>query len=265
MYDILYKRIKNPYILFVISFFIILFSIFLSKGEGVFGGLLSITISLVPLTQIYVSLIEMDEEISERYHKSKNIFHLYRDYIICSFIIFFSGVFAYYIGYILYPEMFFRQTQTIINMKENLSMLMEGNAIYTNNVFTYILINNMFVLLLFFFMSFVFGAGSIYLLLWNSSVIGVFLGIKASSVSSSDILYKYFLYPLYNLILILPHGILEFLSYFLAALAGGIFSIALIKNLDKEILENVIGDSMLLFLISIVLLVLAAIIETFVI
>ena len=266
MYDILIEKIRyNYFILFFLIISIIVFSTLLSIKSGSYGGILIIAISLVPLVQIYNKLIEKDEKISEKIKSKQNMFLRYKEYFIISFIIFFASIIGFYIGYIINYNLFYPQIQAIEDIRKNVIALSYGHAIDTNSFFTYILYNNMTVLLLFFAFSIIFGAGSIYLLLWNASIVGVFLGLKASEYMSNNIVYKFILTPTIGLLEILPHGILEFLGYFLAALAGNILSIAFIKNLDKKTLETILSDSLALFVLAILFIFIAALIEAYII
>jgi len=65
-----------------------------------------------------------------------------------------------------------------------------------------------------------------------------------------------------HLILDLIHGFFEIAAYFIAGLAGGIISIALIKHNLKE--RRVLVDSLDLILISLAMLLVAALIEVFI-
>jgi len=262
MYELFLRRIKNKNIfLFVLTFFTVFFSCVLARTSNEYAGLLAITISLVPLVQIMNKLIEI-EEIKEEKFIQKNLFIRHKEFILNYFSIFFGAVLGFYLSYIFFPDMFLLQKKAIEDIRIEIMTLAKGSYLEKEAIFSYILINNMKVLLLFFLFSFIFGAGAIYLLLWNASIIGVFLGIKAEE-HLGNILIKYILHPLYKLILLLPHGFFEFLAYFLAALSGGIVSIALIKNLDKEKLERILADSILLFVFSIIFLVIGAFIEAY--
>ncbi|MGC9079364.1 MAG: stage II sporulation protein M [Nanopusillaceae archaeon] len=264
MYDILISKVKNKYLVIsIITISSILVSTFLSVRAQFEGGILIIALSMIPLVQIYTKIIEKDEKIAERIHKDENILFRYKDFIIYSFVILFSSIFAFYIAYLINNNLFFLQLQAINDIKEHVSVLSYGNAINTNNLFSYIILNNLVVLVLFFLFSIIYGAGAIYLLLWNASIIGVFLGIEASGIESSNLLFKYIIYPLYKLFLLLPHGILEFLAYFLAALSGSILSIAFIKGLPRKVLERVISDALALFILSVFMLFVAAFIEVY--
>ena len=81
--------------------------------------------------------------------------------------------------------------------------------------------NNMYVLIFTLVFSLIFGAGVIFILAWNASVIGAAIGIFTDSKLSA--------LPL-GLARYMIHGIPEIASYFLVALAGGMVSIAVIKH-----------------------------------
>ncbi len=61
------------------------------------------------------------------------------------------------------------------------------------------------------------------------------------------------------------HGLPEIAAYFLAALAGGIVSVAIIKHDTKsERFWSILQDSLNLIIIAVVILFLAALIEVFI-
>jgi len=107
--------------------------------------------------------------------------------------------------------------------------------------------NNFSVLLLLFMFSLVLGAGSVWLISWNASVIGVLIGYRLDP---------------FILIKILPHGILEFGGYFLGAVAGGILSAAIIQERIKTEYKRVILDSLVYFGISTLMILLGALLES---
>lgn len=269
MYEILLKNKKYKRLsLFIITFSFVLISIIFSRSYYLYGSLIAIALAIVPLTQITSRLIENEEKIEEKFLSNKNILIRHKEFIIDYIVIFFSSLLAFYIGYILFPNVFLPQLNAINNIKEHVSSLntYTGAAIDENALFSFIIINNLQLLILFYIFSFLYGAGSIYLLLWNSSIIGAFLGIEAYSVNSNNIFYKFIIYPLIILLQILPHGIIEFLAYFLAALAGGILShLFIIKNRNKNILEQITSDSILLFMFSLLFLFIAALVEAYII
>ena len=111
----------------------------------------------------------------------------------------------------------------------------------------------MFFTLLF---SLVFGAGVIFILAWNASVIAAAVGIFANSkISALPLALSRFMI----------HGIPEIASYFIVALAGGIVSVAVIRHeAGTEKFWEVLQDSLNLIIVSVLVLILAALIEVFV-
>ena len=119
-----------------------------------------------------------------------------------------------------------------------------------------ILSNNFYVLLFSLLFSFLFGAGAIFILAWNASVIAAAIGIFAkSSISGLPLGFlRYF-----------THGIPEIASYFIVALAGGIIGTSIIKHeFGHEKFWHVLQDSLDLIILALVVLIVAAFIEVFV-
>jgi uncharacterized membrane protein SpoIIM required for sporulation len=122
-----------------------------------------------------------------------------------------------------------------------------------------IILNNIYVMLLSFILSLVFAAGSIFILTWNASVLGVVVGyIAQTSFGTAAAI------PL-ALAGFLPHGVPEILSYLLAGLAGGMLSFAIEKHrIDSPEFMTVAKDSGMIFLASLLLIVVAGVIESFI-
>jgi len=119
-----------------------------------------------------------------------------------------------------------------------------------------IFINNIYVLIFCLVFSLAFGAGAIFILAWNASVIATAMGIF-SKASLSDLPMAFGRYMI--------HGIPEILAYFSVALAGGIISIAVVRHDWKdEKFWTILQDSLDLILFSIIILIIAALIEVFV-
>lgn len=122
--------------------------------------------------------------------------------------------------------------------------------------FFLIFANNIYVLIFTLVFSLIFGAGVIFILSWNASVIAAAIGI----FSKSELLNL----PL-GLARYMIHGIPEIASYFIVALAGGLVSIAVIKHeAGTEKFWEVLQDSLNLVILAIVVLFIAALIEVFV-
>jgi len=103
--------------------------------------------------------------------------------------------------------------------------------------------------------SLIFGAGAIFILAWNAGVIGAAIGIFAHQ-SSYGLFGGFARY--------MVHGIPEIAGFFVAALAGGIIGIAVIRHrMDKKNFLHVLHDSLDLIILGLVVLIVAAFIEVF--
>ncbi len=129
-----------------------------------------------------------------------------------------------------------------------------GGFAINSNLFFEIVLNNLGLVLFFFILSLFYGSGSIFLLAWNSSILGVMWGniLKVSlSLMNPFVFVK-------NVFFIFPFLLPEIEAYFLASVAGGIVSV----NLDnKKKLETAMNDSLVFLILSIVLIVVAGAIE----
>jgi len=131
-----------------------------------------------------------------------------------------------------------------------------GNVTAKERFFS-IFSNNMAVLIFTVILSLLFGAGAIFILAWNASVIAAAIAIFIKS-SLAQLPIGFARYMLF-------HGIPEITSYFVGALAGGILSLAVIRrDLKADKLWNILQDSLYLIIIAIIILVLAALIEVFI-
>jgi len=125
--------------------------------------------------------------------------------------------------------------------------------------------NNLKVLLLTFLTSLIFGAGALYLLTWNASIISVFIGDVAESVQNAMAIGKLSSFAIAlpkSIMALVVHGVPEFLAYFVAAVAGGIISVSVLRHkpFSKEF-NTIVLDALGLIGISVALIFVAGIIE----
>ena len=130
-----------------------------------------------------------------------------------------------------------------------------ANALNKGARFVSILGNNFGVMIFTLIFSLIFGAGAIFVLAWNASVISAAIGIFTQ--------YNIAEIPI-GLLRYMIHGFPEIAAYFIAALAGGIFGTGVVRHGigDKRflrVLANVVG---LLFIAMVVLLI-AGVIEVY--
>ncbi len=121
--------------------------------------------------------------------------------------------------------------------------------------FLSIIENNVYVMIFTLIFSLIFGAGAIFVLAWNASVIAAAISIFTK--------YQIPQLPL-GIARYMIHGFPEIAAYFITALAGGIFGVGILKNGIKSpkflrIIENVV----ILLFVAIVILIVAAVIEVY--
>jgi uncharacterized membrane protein SpoIIM required for sporulation len=119
--------------------------------------------------------------------------------------------------------------------------------------FMEIMTNNLRVTAFSFIFAFIFGAGAVFILLWNAGILGICIGLMSKSLADIPI----------NSIRFLPHGIPEIAGYILAGLAGSLISIAVIRKADSEIIKSVTWDSAKVLAAGIALVLLGALIEAY--
>jgi len=128
-------------------------------------------------------------------------------------------------------------------------------SVSTGSLFGGIFTNNLYVLIFAVVFSVIFGAGGIFILTWNATVISAAMVIFAKS-------------NIYSLPLSLGrymiHGIPEIAAYFIGTLAGGIIGLSIVrKEFKTERFWDILYDSVILIVIAIVILLFAGIIEVF--
>jgi uncharacterized membrane protein SpoIIM required for sporulation len=137
------------------------------------------------------------------------------------------------------------------------------------NAFMKIFSNNIRVLFFCIFFSFFFGAGAIYILAWNASVIGTAMGTLARTKLSQILAANgsvhagnYIQILTAAIIRYLPHGIFEVLGFFMGGLAGGIISVAVVNHdFGTNKFYHILADSLDLLILSIIIIFGAALIE----
>jgi hypothetical protein len=176
-------------------------------------------------------------------------------------LLFLGFVVMFFLIYTVLPDgtvgnMFEAQIETVVSVNSS-----PTGAFMSFGSFFSVLSNNVKLMLFCLVFSFFYGAGAIFILSWNASVLGVaigelvksaFSGIGGNFYALSLSLLGYFVY-----------GIPEMVAYFIAGLAGGIISVAAIREhfMSKPFVK-IAYDSLGLLGIALLILVMAAAIET---
>ncbi|MBI4159452.1 stage II sporulation protein M [Candidatus Woesearchaeota archaeon] len=176
--------------------------------------------------------------------------------------LFLGFVVAYTIIFLVLPEsttsnLFSAQVTTINSINSNIT----GNA-SIGEVFFKILSNNLRVLFFCIFFAFFYGAGALFILAWNASVIGAAAGSFVNNRVSE--FGSYFIAVPISLLRYMTHGVFEIAAYFVAGLAGGIISVAVINHkTTSEQFKHIVIDSLDLILLAVGTLVFAALVEVY--
>ncbi len=135
-----------------------------------------------------------------------------------------------------------------------------------------IILNNLKVLTLCMIFSFFFGTGALFILSWNASVISTAIGNLvrtniAEYASSFGLIKAGIYFQVFSLAIMryMTHGLFEILAYFVGGLAGGLISIAMINHhFQGEHFKTIMKDSVDLVILSIILILIAGLIEVFI-
>ncbi len=146
-----------------------------------------------------------------------------------------------------------------------------GNA-FSSHAFHLILFNNLKVLLFCILFSFLYGVGALFILTWNATVIGVALGGFVRSKLAVALqtfglvgVSHYFQAFSLGILRYMTHGVFEILAYFVAGLAGGIISLAVMKHhFGTRKFTRVLFDTSELLLFSLLLLFIGAFVEVYI-
>jgi len=150
--------------------------------------------------------------------------------LISIFAFFFLGaLLAYLFWFIVLPHstaqsIFADQLQEVENIRGYSAAIV--GSVFKPGVFDKLLLHNFEVLAVMFLFSVLYGIGSIYMLLWNASVIAVVLASKVYETGIAGVFLGF--------ISLFPHGIFELSSYFIASIAGGLLSVALMRKAYKK-------------------------------
>ncbi len=269
---------KKPWQLFVVGFFNTIIALILSyivfKDAA---GLLSVFLIVMSTLPLFYVTIKREEELDFKYPESR-LLKEHGKVLIFFLFLFFGIMTAMVLAYVFLPQQMvnsvFNLQQAAITNVNNVIQTGPNSAAVTGDIttiglFLRILMNNFKVLFFCVIFSFLYGAGSIFILTWNASVIASAMGNliktevgKAVSLIGFTSAATYFSAAAFSVFRYMTHGIFEIAAYFIAGLAGGIISIAFVKQNLKE--PRVYLDVLDLVLISVGILVVGGIVEVYI-
>ncbi|MDO8641550.1 MAG: stage II sporulation protein M, partial [Nitrosarchaeum sp.] len=245
------------------------------SGDAVlskYSGVLLVTFCVMFSFPFVYYLFKLEEEKDEKFDSIPKILGGHSTAIQSFMWLFLGFVVAFAILNTLMPGtiMFKAQIQTycVINSPMNMddcvaryaldkttSSVATGNAMKELRLLS-IMENNIYVLMFTLVFSLIFGAGAIFILAWNASVIAAAIGIF-TQYDWKDLPFGIARYMI--------HGFPEIAAYFIAALAGGILGVEIIKyGVKSNRFLRVMGNTIILLFFSIIVLVVAALVEVYI-
>jgi len=202
-----------------------------------------------------------------------SLFKLHFDALKVFMYLFVGIVLAMSIWYVVLPsnvvvDLFSSQMATIHSINNGAAT----GAATSLDFLSAILINNIKVLIFCVLFSFFYGAGAIFILTWNASVIsaaiGSFIRTNLADVVQTVGFVKMGLYlQIFSMGIVryMTHGLFEILAYFIGGLAGGLISVAMMsREFEGDAFKLVIKDAVNLLILAVFVVVVAGLIEVFV-
>lgn len=261
---------KKPWEMFLAGFIYSLVGLMLSYfvfKEA--AGLLTVFLIVLATVPLLYTTITNEEELDLQLDTEIALLKEHGKVLVFLIFLFLGIMAALSISYIMLPNevvnvVFETQQQAISSVNNNVQ-----GKIASFDLFTRIFSNNIKVLFFCIVFSFLYGTGALFILTWNASVVATAMGNffkvelgKAASVVGMSSISTYFGAASISFFRYMTHGVLEMVSYFVAGLAGGIISIALIKHNLKE--DRVLVDALDLILLSLGILVVAGLVEVYI-
>lgn len=233
-----------------------------------YSGILIVTFCVMFSLPFMYFMIRREEKEDEHIENFRDVWRVHNDAIRAFMWLFLGFIIAFSFWHILLQDTSLLNAQIgtycQINspgdvsgcMGQYISGQIVGSASASSGFrFLAILENNLLVMIFTIIFSLLFGAGAIFILAWNASVISASIGIF-TKYSLAEI-------PL-GLARYMIHGFPEIAAYFIAALAGGIFGIGMVRHgiKDPRFLK-VAQHSALLIGIAILCLIIAGLMEVY--
>jgi uncharacterized membrane protein SpoIIM required for sporulation len=268
------KAEKKPFEMFLVGFVYasmgILLSLWVFRDQA---SLLMVFLTVMACLPIVYNTMKLEESKDLVIMEETKLLSEHNKAIVFFMLLFLGITLSFVTWYVFLPpdtlnNVFSKQAATIQAINNQVS----GNVVQQFSIFSKIFLNNIKVLTFAILFAFIYGAGAIFILTWNASVIGAAIGnfirSNLSEYASHIGLAKfsaYFGVVSMGLLRYSLHGIPEILAYFYGGLAGGILSVAIVrKHYKTEKFSHILFDASELLVISLSFLVLAGLIEVFI-
>jgi uncharacterized membrane protein SpoIIM required for sporulation len=267
-----FKAERKPWELFFYGILCTVVAMFLSFLVFTkHNGLIIMFLIVIGCTPLMYRTLKWEEKKDISYTKQTRVLQEHAKVILYLVYLFLGMVVAFTLMYVFLP---LNMVMRVFDVQTNI-MFFSGTLTGSTTQFTFfksIFFNNIRVMIFSFLLAFIYGAGAVFIFTWNASIISVAIGnlirykLNGLAVSAGLIqLGNYFHIFSIGFLRYLTHGVLEMVAYFIGGLAGGIISVAVIKrDLASEKFNQIVQDSSILFVVSLAVLAVAALIEVYI-
>lgn len=267
------KAEKQPWEMFFIgavySSVAILLSLWIFRDQT---SLIMVFLTVMACIPIVYSTMKLEESKDFSIAEERALMREHNKAISFLMFLFFGITVSFVVWYVFLPSdmlgfVFDKQIATIQAINNKVS----GNAYEQFSIFSKIFLNNVKVLSFSILFAFIYGAGAIFILTWNASVIGAAIGnfvrvnlSEYAGLLGFDKFSSYFNIFSIGLLRYALHGIPEILAYFYGGLAGGIISVAIArKHYKDKKFSHILFDVSELLIIAMAFLLVAAFMEVY--
>jgi len=242
------------------------------------ASLAAVFITTIPLIIVMINTVKYEETKDTSIHEEKFLIKEHGKALSMLLYLFMGMVISYSFWFSILPvdylsSLFDYQKEIIKYMQglEEAGSSAIGNYLNRMAGFERILANNAVVLFFCILFSFLYGAGAIFILTLNASIIGVAVGsrvrdyIGASARHRHTACLRLLNSSVSTTFCYMFHGVFEIGSYIAGGLAGGIISVAVVNhNFRTKEFWHVVADSTDMIIMSVILLLLGAFTEAFI-
>lgn len=261
-------ELRKPLHLFAIGIIFSSIAIFISSALFSHSpSMVVITFMTLPSVYVFTRFLNSKSEEETKAQDIKKLFKINTD-IAELYLFLFLGM---SVGITIWFSVLPYETLSLVFSEQiwNLEQLGVATGLVTGSainpdIFAIIAVNNIKLVLLCAIMSFIFGAGALFILSWNASVVGVAVGtlitkMRMDGISVFLATFKGFsIGTAYYLLHLVP----EVVAYFYAAVAGAFISSAMMRYKPFSKSSNkLVGISLALIGVSVALILFAAVIE----
>ncbi|MEA3414263.1 MAG: stage II sporulation protein M [Nanoarchaeota archaeon] len=234
-----------------------------------FSGLMVVTFCVMFSLPFMIFIIRQEEKIDEQIEGFRGVWTNHKDAIYALIFLFVGFVIAFSFWFAVLGDLNLLNAQIETYCMINSPGDLEGCVMHytegqiesptgqfskTGRLFA-IIENNIYVLIFTLIFSLIFGAGAIFILAWNASVIagaiGIFANYKAVNIPIGFMRY-------------MIHGIPEIGAYFITALAGGILGAGMVRNgIHSKKFYHVLENVAILIFFALVVLLVAGLMEVY--